>query len=85
MNATVGYDDNGSPINGIFYFTTGIGGGSSPPAQLTDEMFRPRSGPNPGLGIEKLQFFTPRIFNGKIAHAINGTFRCALGWLPAKY
>jgi hypothetical protein len=22
---------------------------------------------------------------GKIAHAINGTWRCSLGWLPGKY
>jgi hypothetical protein len=85
MNATVGYNNDGSAINGIFFFTQGIGGGSSPSGQIGDEMFRPRNGPDPGLGIEKLQFFSPRVFNGKIAHAINGTFRCSVGWLPGKY
>jgi hypothetical protein len=82
MNATVGYDNNGNPINGDFFFTRGQGGAASPPAQLGDEMFRPRSGANPGLGIEKLQFFTPRVFGGQITHAVNNTYRCSAGFLP---
>jgi hypothetical protein len=82
MYATVGYDAAGNPIKAIFFFTRGRGGASSPPATLGDEMFRPRGGPDPGLGIEKLQFFTPRIFNGKIAHAVNGTGNCSTGFLP---
>lgn len=82
MNTTVGYDANGKPINGIFFFTSGIGGGSSPPASLGDKLFRPRNGPEPGLGLEKLQFFSPRVFNDKIAHAVEGQAGCMLGWLP---
>jgi hypothetical protein len=82
MNATVGYDTNGNPINGIFFFTKGIGDGASPPSSIGDEMFRPRSGPNPGLGIEKLRFFSPRVFGGTIYHAIPNTFFCSMKWLP---
>jgi len=84
MNATTGYDNNGNPITSIFFFTQGIGGGSSPPASLGDEMFRPINGQTPGLGMEKLQFFTARVFNGKIAHAVNNTYTCSVGWLPGK-
>jgi hypothetical protein len=82
MLATVGYDNNGTPIKAIFFFTQGIGGGSNPPASLADEMFRPRGGPSPGLGIEKLSFFSPRVFGGKITHALNNYPWCGLGWLP---
>jgi hypothetical protein len=86
MGATSGYDEAGNPIRDIFFFTRGIGGGSSPSAAIGDEMFRPQEGvPNPGLGIEKLSFFTPRLFGGKIAHAVNGAGQCQLGWLPALY
>ena len=82
MNATVGYDEGGKPINGDFFFAKGIGRNASPPASLGDEMFRPRSGEDPGLGIEKLRFFTPRLFGGRIYHAMQGVETCALGWLP---
>lgn len=85
MLATVGYDNSGNPIKAIFFFTTGIGGGSSPAGSLGDDMFRPRTGPQTGLGIEKLSFFTPRVFGGKIAHAVSGSYTCQLGWLPPKY
>jgi hypothetical protein len=82
MNAIVGYADNGSPITNDFFFTKGIGGGASPNNSIGDEMFRPPGTPNPGLGIEKLQFFTPRVFDGWISHAISGTSGCSVGWLP---
>jgi hypothetical protein len=80
MNATVGYDTSGKPITNVFFFTQGQGGASSPPASLGDEMFRPRN--DGGLGMEKLQFFTPRVFNGTISHAVNGVFSCGVGTLP---
>jgi hypothetical protein len=48
-------------------------------------MFRPRGDAKPGLGLEKLQFFTPRVFNGRIAHAIKNTSSCSVGWLPDKH
>jgi len=82
MNATVGYDTKGKAINGIFFFTKGIGDGASPPSSIGDEMFRPRSGPNPGLGMEKLRFFSPRVFGGTIYHAIPNTFYCSMKWFP---
>jgi hypothetical protein len=85
MNTTIGYDSSGNPINGVFFFTRGIGGASSPPQSLGDEMFRHRDAPNPGLGIEKLQFFTSRVFGGKIARAVNNATACDLGWLPGQY
>jgi hypothetical protein len=81
-NATVGYDKDGHPITADFFFTKGIGRNASPPASLGDEMFRPRGGENPGLGIEKLRFFTPRSFGGSVYHAMQGLETCALGWLP---
>jgi len=85
MNATVGYNADGTPITADFFFTKGIGGGASPSSSIGDEMFRPRSGPDPGLGMEKLQFFSPRVFGGRIIHAINGTYACSVGWLPGKF
>lgn len=85
MNATVGYDNNGNPINGVFFFSRGIGGAMSPPAQLGDEMFRPRDGKDPGLGMEKLQFFTARVFNGRIYHAVDHTPYCSVGFLPQEW
>jgi len=86
MNATTGYDVNGNPITSVFYFTQSIGGGSSPTASLGDDMFRQTNDrDHPGLGIEKLSFFTARVFNGEIAHAINNSGACSVGWLPGKY
>lgn len=86
MGATVGYGENGQPNTGIFFFTGGIGGAASPSAAIGDEMFRPQKGvAKPGLGIEKLAFFTPRVFGGKIAHALNGSPFCQLGFLPSKF
>jgi hypothetical protein len=86
LYATVGYDGNARPIKAIFFFTRGIFGGSSPPGDLADKMFAPETvqppAPSSGLAIEKLSFFTPRIFGGRIIHAINGTFRCSVAWLP---
>jgi hypothetical protein len=82
MNATVGYDDKGNAINAVFFFTKGSGGGSSPSDSIGDEMFRPRSGEKPGLGIEKLQFFSPRVFGGAVFHARNTLAGSGLSWLP---
>jgi hypothetical protein len=82
MNATVGYNEAGKPITALFFFTKGRGGAASPNASIGDEMFRPRNGAEPGLGIEKLQFFSPRVFNGQIFHAIDRTAKCSVGFLP---
>jgi hypothetical protein len=84
MNATTGYDNNGNPITSVFFFTRGRGGGSSPPASLGDEMFRPRGVDNPGVGLEKLNFFTARVFNNEIQHAIPNTPACSVGFLPTR-
>jgi hypothetical protein len=81
MQATVGYDGNGNPIKAIFFFTRGVGGGSSPPATLGDKMFAPRGIGSSALGIDKLSFFTPSVFRG-IVHAVSGTSKCSVGWLP---
>ncbi|HVS98884.1 MAG TPA: hypothetical protein VHE08_00045 [Solirubrobacterales bacterium] len=86
MDATVGYRENGTPIDAVFFFTRGLGGAMSPSAQIGDEMFRPRTGTaDPGLGMEKLQFFTPRVFNRRIYHALNFTHLCWLGFLPREW
>jgi hypothetical protein len=85
MNVATGYDTSGNPVTSDFFFTQGIGGGASPPASLGDEMFRPLEAKEPGLGIEKLQFFTARVFNGSIAHAKNNSNQCGVGWLPRHY
>lgn len=83
--AIVGYQDNGTPIRGVFFFTRGIGGGASPDAnKLDDTMFRPLNAPKPGLGLEKLSFFTSRVF-GQTLHAVTapkGPYGCGLMWLP---
>jgi hypothetical protein len=55
---------------------------ASPKSSIGDEMFRPRSGANPGLGIQKLNFFSPRVFGGKIYQAIANTSYCGLKWMP---
>ncbi len=44
-------------------------------------MFRPDSGPNPGLGIDKLAFFSPRVF-GRTIYALNNVRGCGVMWLP---
>jgi hypothetical protein len=78
----VGYNDGGSPVNGTYFFARGIGGGASPDSRkLSDEMFRPDSGPNPGLGIDKLAFFSPRVF-GRTIYALNNVKGCGVMWLP---
>lgn len=85
MQVTIGYDNNGNPIRSIFFFTKGIGGGSSPPASLGDAMFAPREAQSPGAGIEKLGFFTARVFNGRTVPALDHRYECNVGWLPGKY
>ncbi len=82
MNAITGYDASGNPISSDFFIARGNGRNASPAASVAEAMFRPREGDEPGLGMEKLQFFTPRIFGGRIQRAINGTPSCTLGWLP---
>jgi hypothetical protein len=85
MNAIVGYNADGSPITADFFFTQGVGGGSAPPASLGEDMFRQPNDPShPGLGMEKQDFFTARVFNGEIAHASNGLNACGVGFLPGK-
>jgi hypothetical protein len=85
MNAITGYNTDGTPITSIFFFTQGAGGGSSPPASLGEDMFRQTNDPtHPGLGMEKLNFFTARVFNGEIAHASNNLQTCGVGFLPGK-
>ncbi len=78
-NATVGYRSDGSPINAVFFFSRGLGGAMSPPGQIGDEMFKPLN--QGGLGMEKYQFFTPRVF-GQVYHAIDNTPNCGVGFLP---
>lgn len=86
MTAPVSYYENGAPNNATFFFARGIGGASSPSSAIGDEMFRPQRGvAKPGLGIEKLAFFTPRVFGGKISHAVNGVPFCQLGFLPSQW
>jgi hypothetical protein len=85
MLATIGYDNNGNPIKSIFFFTRGIGGGSSPLSSLGDDMFLPRGAQKPGAGIEKLGFFTARVFNGRVIPALDHRFECNVGWLPGMY
>lgn len=79
---TVGYDDIGNPIRNMFFFARGLGGANSPPDSLAGEMFKSRN--EGGLGIEKLSFFTPRVFNGKVAHAVNTGGKCELGGMPVE-
>jgi hypothetical protein len=80
--ATVGYREDGTPIRGVFFFTRGIGGGSSPDARkLDDEPFRPLDGTKPGVGLEKLRFFSSRVW-GRTIHAVNGARGCKVKWLP---
>jgi hypothetical protein len=86
MLGTVGFANNGAPITAIFFFTRGILGASSPPGDLADNMFAPTEAKSPapsGLDIDKLSFFTPRMFTRGILHAVNGANECSLGWLPA--
>jgi hypothetical protein len=78
----VGYNDAGNPIKGVYFFARGIGGASSPDSgRLSDELFRLDSGTNPGLGIDKLSFFSPRVF-GRTIHALNNIKDCGVMWLP---
>ena len=80
MQAITGYDDNGNPIRSIFFFAKGYGGGSSPPATLGDKMFKPLT--DGGLEIQKLNFFTARVWSGEIFRARPGGEKCELAFLP---
>jgi hypothetical protein len=82
MQGITGYSDNGTPIRSIFFFTRGILKESSPPGSIGDHMFQPAGGTPSGLGMEKLQFFTPRVFGGRIVRGANNKRWCALKWLP---
>ncbi len=82
MQATIGYDGSGVAERAIFWFAKGFGGGSAPPAGIGDSIFRPRDVQDPGLGIEKMHFFTPRVFNNRIVHAIDHSSYCSVGFLP---
>lgn len=78
----VGYNGAGNPVNGVYFFARGIGGGASPNSgRISDEMFRSPTGSNPGLGIDKLSFFSPRVF-GRTIHALNNVYGCGVMWLP---
>lgn len=85
MQATVGYDSSGVPERAIFWFAKGIGGGSAPPQSLGHSIFRPRDVEDPGVGIEKMRFFAPRVFNDRVVHAINGSYYCSVAFLPRFY
>jgi hypothetical protein len=63
MWVTVGYDGNGNPIKGMYFFARGVGHSSSPPASLGDEIFKPRR--NGGLEMEKFAFLTPQVFGNE--------------------
>jgi hypothetical protein len=75
VSATAGYNGSGQPIKNRFFFTRGWGLTASPPAKLADDIFRTTT------GLEKLSFFTPRIF-GKVYQATNGVNACGVGYLP---
>ena len=80
MQAITGYDNNGNPIRSVFFFTNGYGGGSSPTSTLGDKMFKPLT--EGGLEMQKLNFFTPRVWSGEIFHALPGQEKCEVGFLP---
>jgi len=82
MNATVGYRADGSPINGVSFFTRGVGGKLTASPLIGDEVFKPLA--EGGLGMEKLQLFTPRVF-GQIFHAVDHTSVCQVGFLPQEW
>lgn len=84
MLATIGYDGAGNPQKAVFFFARGIGSETSPPESLPEEMFRPQEYANPGLGMEKMSFFSPRVFGGRVYHAVDTGGACELGWLPRK-
>ncbi|HWH19680.1 MAG TPA: hypothetical protein VN671_04045, partial [Solirubrobacterales bacterium] len=85
MLATVGYDGGGAAEKAIFWFAKGIGGGSAPPESIGHSIFRPRDVQDPGVGIEKMQFFAPRVFNDRVVHAVNDSYLCSVAFLPRFY
>jgi hypothetical protein len=80
MWVTIGYDGNGNPIKGMYFFARGFGRDSSPPDSLGQEMFKPRR--DGGLEMEKFTFLTPQVFGNRVAHAVNTGFYCELGNMP---
>lgn len=80
VSATAGYDASGNAIKNRFFFTRGWGWTSPPTDRVFDGLFKPRN--QGGLGVEKLSFFTPRIFGGVLFRATNGVSACGVGFLP---
>ncbi len=74
-----GWNPDGSPFRLIFFFSTSIFATSSPsPAQaVADLLFDPVNARTGALGLDRLQFLSPRVF-GKLRYAIDTHYWCNL-------
>lgn len=82
-HANVGFNQDGSAVRGVYFFARGIGGAASPDWNRVKDTLYPIFKPvnEGGLGIERLSFYSGRVFGG-IVHAENGVQGCGAMWLP---
>jgi len=75
-----GFAQNGTPIAPVFALASDLGTNPFrvPPASLTDPLFRGQDDPlGPGLGLRKLEFYSPRYFS--FGRAVTNDARCPFG------
>ncbi len=79
FKATIGFENDGVPIPAVFFFTRGFDTNSlpTPTDRFVNLLFNsPRAGNDPGLGIQRLDFFTPRTFDGRLKVANQNANYC---------
>lgn len=84
------FESDGVAIEPVFFFTRGYVDATSfhyrpfpaPTARLANELFNvPTARSDPGLGIDKLSFFDPRRFGGRVHHANHRAFYCDVRYM----
>jgi hypothetical protein len=86
------FESDGVPIEPVFFFTRGYKDKDTSPfhqrpypaptARVAGELFNsPDAKTNPGLGIDKLSFYDPRSFGGRIHHANHHVWDCDIRYL----
>ena len=90
LRAIEGFESDGVPIEPTFFFTRGykdtrnfnIRPWPAPTARLAAELFNsPTARTDKGLGIDKLSFYDPRRFGGRLHRANHLAWECDINYL----
>jgi hypothetical protein len=68
----VGDDRNCNPAQGRFLLHQRDSRRERAPEKFTDDLWTPTDYPKPGVGMEKLTFFTSELFGGQVFPAVQG-------------